>query len=130
VRPPSAAQPPYSGPAQTVARLFPIAVAKLVVVKGVKNNVEYPIYEGTNYIGRFDELPVDIDVTDQEEAENPWCSRQHACISFDNGALHIEDLGSSNGTFVNRVRLTPNEKTQLKNGDYIQTGKVMFQIKC
>jgi hypothetical protein len=127
--PPEPAPPPYTGPSQTVARLSPIAVAKLVVIKGLKTAVEYPVYEGPNFIGRFDEKPVDIDITEQEDAEKPRASRQHACITWETTGLTIEDLNSSNGTFVNRNRVTPGEKRPLKNGDYIQTGNVLFQIK-
>jgi hypothetical protein len=117
-------------PSATVVRLSPIALAKLVVVRGVKTSVEYPVYEGPNFIGRFDEKPVDIDLTDQEDIEHPRASRQHACLSIEGGAITIEDLNSSNGTFVNRQRVNPGEKKPLKNGDYIQTGTVMFQLKC
>ncbi|OAI48390.1 hypothetical protein AYO44_07085 [Planctomycetaceae bacterium SCGC AG-212-F19] len=126
----AAAPPPLpSVPSQTVARLSPIAVAKLVVVRGLKTAVEYPVYEGQNFIGRFDEKPVDIDITEQEDSEKPRASRQHACIAWETTGLTIEDLSSSNGTFVNRVRVSPGEKKALRNGDYIQTGNVLFQIK-
>jgi len=126
----AAAPPPLPAtPSQTVARLSPIAVAKLVVIRGLKTAVEYPVYEGQNFIGRFDEKPVDIDITEQEESEKPRASRQHACIAWETTGLTIEDLNSSNGTFVNRVRVTAGEKKALRNGDYIQTGNVLFQIK-
>jgi hypothetical protein len=127
----AAAAPAAAGvPAQTVIRLFPAAVAKLVVVRGLKTDVEFPVYEGQNFIGRHDESPVDIDITDQEAEDNPWSSRQHACVHFEGNGLFVEDLKSVNGTFVNKVKLTPGEKTPLKNGDFIQTGTVMFRVKC
>src|SRR5262245_19786364 len=63
---------------------------KLVVIRGQKLNVEYPIYTGDNYIGRTDERPVDIDLEDQESSERIWCSRQHAKIVSDDGTLNIE----------------------------------------
>jgi pSer/pThr/pTyr-binding forkhead associated (FHA) protein len=135
VRPPTsaqmaAAQPAAAGtPAETVLRLFPAAFAKLVVVRGLKTDMEYPIYEGQNFIGRHDESPVDVDITDQESDESPQSSRQHACVYYENGGLLIEDLKSVNGTFVNRVKLNPGEKSPLKNGDFIQTGTVMFRVK-
>ena len=84
--------------------------AKLVVLRGNKRNAEYPIYEGQNFVGRADEKPVDIDLEDQEPPDRVWSSRQHACIFFENGELSIEDLNSSNGTFVNRARIYPGQK--------------------
>ncbi|MBL8799566.1 MAG: FHA domain-containing protein [Planctomycetia bacterium] len=118
-----------AAPAATVMRLSPEALAKLVVVRGLRTQVEYPIYEGMNYIGRFDENPVDIDITDQESPTEPQSSRQHACVTWEGGSLFVEDMNSANGTFVNRVRLTPSQKKQLRNGDFIQTGTVMFLVK-
>jgi FHA domain len=120
---------PPGAAAQTVVRLFPAAMAKLVVVKGQKTGSEFPIYEGQNIIGRFDEAPVDIDLTDQEPADNPRASRQHASVIWENGGLVVEDLNSSNGTFVNRNRVNPGEKKPIRNGDYIQTGQVLLQVK-
>jgi hypothetical protein len=129
VRPPTAAQPQLVAPGETVIRVFPAAMAKFLVVRGLNTSVEYPIYEGPNFIGRFDENPVDIDLTPQEAEDNPWASRQHACVSYENGGLFIEDLGSVNGTFVNKNKITKGEKVALKNGDYVQTGTVMFKVK-
>ena len=54
--------------------------------------MKYDIFEGLNFIGRADEKPVDIDLEDQEPPDRVWCSRQHACISFENSELAIEDL--------------------------------------
>src|SRR4051794_9580105 len=38
------------------------AEPRLLVMRGQRHNVEYPIYEGLNFIGRADEKPVDIDL--------------------------------------------------------------------
>ena len=131
-----AAAPAPAAPAAAPAAAAPAAAAlpagaepRLLVMRGQKRNVEYPIYEGLNFIGRADEKPVDIDLEDQEPPDRVWCSRQHACISLENGELAIEDLNSANGSFVNRSRLTPHQKCALKNGDYLQTGSVMFQVR-
>ena len=132
LKPPAAdATPgPLGAVPETVLRPFPAAVAKLVVIKGLKTDIECPVYEGPNFIGRHDENPVDIDLTDQEPEEDPWCSRQHACVTWENNGLTIEDLKSVNGTFVNRNKLSPGEKKLLKNGDYVQTGNVLLKVKC
>ncbi len=56
-----------------------------------------------------------------------WCiphatvSRKHFKISFRDYTFTIEDLGSSNGTFVNGARIS---KTVLNHGDVIEFGEV------
>ena len=101
---------------------------KLVVLRGNKRSAEYPIYEGQNFVGRADEKPVDIDLEDQEPPDRVWSSRQHACIFLENGELSIEDLNSSNGTFVNRARIYPGQKKNLSVGDVVQIGTVQLKV--
>lgn len=106
------------------------AKPRLVVMRGLKIGVEYPLYEGLNFIGRADEKPVDIDLEDQEPPDRIWSSRQHALISSEEGRLSIEDLNSSNGTFVNRQRIYPGQKRPLNVNDVIQIGTVQMKVKA
>jgi hypothetical protein len=108
--------------------LPPDAQPRLLVLRGQKRNVEYPIYEGLNFIGRADDKPVDIDLEDQEPPDRIWCSRQHACISFEGGQLAVEDLNSANGTYVNRGRIYPGQKRPLAVNDIIQIGNVQMKV--
>jgi FHA domain/zinc-ribbon domain len=48
-------------------------------------------------------------------------SRKHAVVLQSDGELRIEDLGSLNGTFVNRRRIE--SATRLESGDEVQIGK-------
>jgi hypothetical protein len=48
-------------------------------------------------------------------------SRKHAVLLEQSGDYRIEDLGSLNGTFVNRKRIEA--PTQLESGDEVQIGK-------
>ena len=48
-------------------------------------------------------------------------SRKHAVLVQSNGEFRIEDLGSLNGTFVNRRRI--DSATRLQSGDEVQIGK-------
>jgi len=105
------------------------AQPKLVVQRGLKLNVEYPIYEGHNFIGRADEKPVDIDLDDQEPPDRVWSSRQHALITFENSEILLEDLNSANGTFVNRTRVYPGQKRPLAPNDVVQVGTVQLKVK-
>jgi hypothetical protein len=104
------------------------AQPRLLVLRGQKRNVEYPIYDGLNFVGRADEKPVDIDLEDQEPPDRIWCSRQHAVIAFEQSKLSIEDLSSANGTFVNRARIYPGQKRPLSVNDVIQIGNVQLKV--
>jgi hypothetical protein len=149
--PPAAAAPPVpaateSVPAANAAPPAPVAAPaappagaalpagsapKLVVIRGQKINLEFPIYPDLNFIGRADEKPVDIDLEDQEPPDRVWCSRQHAVLHWDDvqGLLTLEDLNSANGTFVNRARIHPGQKRQLGLNDVIQIGTVHLKVK-
>jgi hypothetical protein len=115
--------------ASPAGSLPPGTQPKLVVLRGLKLHVEFPLYEGHNFIGRADEQPVDIDLEDQEPPDRIWSSRQHAVITYEDGKLIIEDLNSSNGTFVNRTRVHPGQKRPLKVNDVLQIGTVQMKIK-
>jgi hypothetical protein len=47
-------------------------------------------------------------------------SRRHAVVAQGDDGFTIEDLGSLNGTFLNRSRI---ERDTLENGDEVQIGK-------
>jgi hypothetical protein len=55
-------------------------------------------------------------------------SRKHAIIRLKNHQLEIYDLGSSNGTSVNGVRLTPHQPHVLRDGDEVLLGKMMVRV--
>lgn len=126
--------PPHTVPATDPADEAPKPPApsstrpKLVVLRGLKINTEYPIYEGRNSIGRFAEKPVDIDLVNQESVEQIWCSRQHAVVTLDHGVIVVEDMNSLNGTWVNGTRIHPGQYQQLKHGDIIQVGTVQLKL--
>jgi hypothetical protein len=127
--PPAAAPAPAPAAPAAPAGALPVgAEPRLVVLRGQKRNVEYPLYEGHNFIGRADEKPVDIDLEDQEPPDRIWSSRQHALVSLENGQLTIEDLNSSNGTFVNRAKIYPGQRTPLNVNDVIQIGTVQLKV--
>src|SRR5262245_44117188 len=97
---------------------------------GAKIGKEFPISGTEAMIGRWDAdggIFPDIDL-DQDDPEAK-VSRRHARIQFSNNQYLIEDLGSTNGTFVNRgPRLPPGAKQPLKNGDEIIVGKTFLKF--
>ncbi len=40
----------------------------------------------------------------------------------------IEDLGSTNGTFVNGAKVAPHQKKRVKSGDIIRCGQIELQF--
>jgi hypothetical protein len=103
--------------------------ARLVVVRGLKPGVEFQLFDGTNFIGRADQKPVEVDIEDQEPPDRIWSSRQHAVIICEKGSLVIEDLRSANGTYVNRNRVPPGQRLELKANDIVQIGTIQLQVR-
>ncbi|HXW97830.1 MAG TPA: adenylate/guanylate cyclase domain-containing protein [Gemmatimonadales bacterium] len=57
---------------------------------------------------------------------DPTISRRHAELKPSKAGVHLKDLGSSNGTFINGERVT---EGTLEPGDSVTFGKVVFQLK-
>lgn len=60
---------------------------------------------------------------------NRMISRVHCRIDRHGGKFTITDLQSANGTYVNRVKLQPNQPQPIKNGDVIRLANSDFQVK-
>jgi len=56
--------------------------------------------------------------------DDAFLSRRHAMLKWKNNTAYIEDLNSSNGTFI---RL--NERTKLRDGDHLRMGDQLFRIE-
>lgn len=62
-------------------------------------------------------------------ASHMTVSRRHAKINF-NGSWFIEDLNSSNGTFINENKIVPNEPQRINNGDSVALShSCVFTVK-
>ncbi len=58
---------------------------------------------------------------------NDSVSRHHATILYEDGSYYIMDNNSTNGTMIEGVRLTPEEKGEIGNGYLISLGSESFQ---
>ncbi len=65
---------------------------------------------------------------DQLGLDDEKVSGRHARISFENGEYWIEDLGSTNGTWVDKKKIKSNTKTRLAAGSSILIGKEELKI--
>ncbi len=57
---------------------------------------------------------------------SPTVSGRHAEILLKDGLLSVRDLGSTNGTFVNGVRVT--EDCEVHRGDLVQFAQIVFRL--
>lgn len=104
--------------------------ATLVIERGDAIGTEFKLSAEESNIGRWDAdngvFPdVDLDAFDPEAK----VSRRHAKIVYEGDKYRIEDLGSTNGTFVNRGRrLIPGNSHALNDGDEIIVGKTFLRF--
>ncbi|MES1183256.1 MAG: DUF4388 domain-containing protein [Myxococcales bacterium] len=87
-------------------------------ISGKYQGGEYPLAEGQEIvIGRSSEL----DMVLVEE----MVSRKHARIALTDGTISIEDLGSTNGTFVNGEKV---QQGTLREGDRVLIGTNILKV--
>jgi pSer/pThr/pTyr-binding forkhead associated (FHA) protein len=93
------------------------ALAYVVLFSGDNPGRIYALKRNTVLIGRADEA--DVHIVDGSVSSN------HARIVNRSGGFEIEDLGSTNGTFVGGKRVT---RSALRNGDHVTVGSVEFMF--
>ena len=86
--------------------------ALLVVKRGPNAGSTFLIDKDVTTAGRHPESDIFLD--------DVTVSRRHAEVRRSNGQFRVRDLGSLNGTYVNRERV---EETELAPGDELQIGK-------
>ncbi|HKA20475.1 MAG TPA: FHA domain-containing protein [Blastocatellia bacterium] len=107
------------------------ALARLIIERGGRIGKEFPIIGIETNIGRWDaDSGIFPDVDLDEDDSEAKVSRRHARIVNHNSQFFIEDLGSTNGTFVNRGRrLLPGKRHMLQNGDEVIVGKTFLKFQ-
>ena len=88
--------------------------AMLIVRRGPSEGTSFVLTKDVTTAGRADEADVILDVT---------VSRRHAEFHRSDDGWRIKDLGSLNGTYVNRRLI---DDVQLRSGDEVQIGKYRF----
>ncbi len=85
----------------------------------------------TIHMGRVDPTETvypEVDLTDSG-VPGRSVSRRHARILRQNQVVFIEDLGSFNGTFINGARLAPYIPEAIRDGDTLQLGRLLIEVK-
>ena len=93
-----------------------------VVAMNAPTRVEIEITKDSFVLGK------NASMVDGALSFNKMISRVHCRINKTGDQYTITDLQSANGTFVNRVRLQPNQPHPIKNGDIIRLANSDFQI--
>jgi hypothetical protein len=91
---------------------------RLHIDSGPQQGDEYVIRKPTTLIGRHEACDLVVD--------DAQVSRRHCQISWDGVYCTLEDLGSTNGTFINGQPLTA--AYALRPGDKLQVANVIFQF--
>jgi pSer/pThr/pTyr-binding forkhead associated (FHA) protein len=94
-------------------------MSELVFVEQAPNQGTEHRLEASATIGREG---CDITIGD------PDVSRRHAKVQVDNGSATIEDLGSTNGTYVNGERI--DAPRSLRDGDEVQIGAIVWRLRA
>lgn len=93
------------------------AFAVLVVQRGPGEGTAYPLAPPIVHIGRAADQEVFLD--------DITVSRRHAELRLDGNTWTLVDLGSLNGTYVNKEAV---QEAPLVSGDEIQIGKFRFRF--
>lgn len=86
-----------------------------------ENGGRIAVAEGVSVVGREDGLPIAL-------VGETTVSRRHAELLRSGDRLTVKDLGSTNGTFVNGVRV--DSEATLRIGDTIQFGSARFRVEA
>ncbi|APT84712.1 oxoglutarate dehydrogenase inhibitor Odhl [Corynebacterium aquilae] len=99
-------------PASTGAENLPEGAALLVVKRGPNAGSRFLLDQSTTTVGRHPESDIFLD--------DVTVSRRHAEFRLNDGEFEVVDVGSLNGTYVNRE---PKDAETLSTGDEVQIGK-------
>lgn len=89
---------------------------RLTVIKGFNKGEEFPLDQEEITIGRAEENTIRLNIAE--------VSRAHSALSKVEEGYMIRDLGSTNGTFVDKKEI--GEKYLLKPGDTVMLGDAIY----
>lgn len=110
---------PRTGRTGRTSRRSKVKGTRLVVVEGPLTGTEIPLEGAQVTLGRAPDSTIVID--------DDYASSRHARIYESEGAWVVEDLGSTNGTWLDRTRLTT--PTVLPVGAPLRVGRTTLVIQ-
>lgn len=121
--------PEYNIPQQTLSEddiTTESSYCEDTVILGYRNTENAPklIYTGTDFesVNEITSFPYTIGKMEQNVnmiISHPMISRIHAKIYLKENHYYIEDMNSSNGTYINNSLIQPHTLTEISPGDYI-----------
>ncbi|MCE5199433.1 MAG: FHA domain-containing protein [Armatimonadota bacterium] len=97
----------------------PVALGSMVSIDG---SLSFEIMPGVNTIGRRAGSNMIV-------VPDSYASGHHADLTAEDGNFVLTDVGSTNGTLVNGVKLDANAPRELQPGDEITIGQTVFKIE-
>jgi putative nucleotidyltransferase with HDIG domain len=98
-------------------------VKRTIRLRGISGDIKGQVWESETILraGRLGSLEIVLD--------DSSVSRRHAEVRFGDDGWHVRDLESTNGTYVNGVRIGPGEHP-LRARDIVQFGKVALIVEA
>jgi pSer/pThr/pTyr-binding forkhead associated (FHA) protein len=116
--------------ARTGAKAGPRGGARSGGRGGGRGSRELRVIEPAELAGRTfplgDELTLGRAAGCQVTLDDTYVSQLHARIFRRDGELFVEDLGSTNGTYLNRAKVSG--PMAMKPGDHLQVGSVVLEL--
>ena len=114
---PPAAAAPADAALMEETRAVPSVPVVRVTLQGAKES--FPLAAGDHVVGRVVGVSIRLDT--------PQISRRHAVLRVSKTGTVVEDLASSNGTFVNKEKIAA--PRTLAEGDTVQFGDIPFVVR-
>ncbi len=95
----------------------------LYVLVSRDGSLRYDLLKGTLRLGRRT-VENDIVISDQ------YCSGKHAELEVTEDSVTVRDIGSTNGTLINAVKIAPNAAVPLNPGDEVTFGQTPLILEA
>jgi pSer/pThr/pTyr-binding forkhead associated (FHA) protein len=116
---PQAAPTPRAPQAPKPAKTPKTGVRSLVVVEGPLSGTVIPLGAAVITIGRAPNSTLVLD--------DDYASNAHARVALHGNSWVVEDLGSTNGTWIDRTRITG--PTPLAMGHQLKVGRTVLELR-
>ena len=118
--PPSASPPGPGAPVASTDMVGRPTGERLVVISPEQSKgMEYPLSDELT-VGRAGGCGVLL-------VDDTFVSQLHARVFRRDGDLYVEDLGSTNGTYLNKRKIT--SPVRIRKGDKVQFGRTTLEVR-